>query len=99
MENNHRIPFGYFSTSFQFQNNSLKELPKMGETVTPEEYEASMKNKIYCPSCSVPLIKIPNEDSITTSGMSSHFRHKQGYKDDIPCDLRKRCINPVGAAS
>lgn len=88
MESNHRIPFGYFSTTFQFQTHSLKDLPKMSEEVTPEEYERNMKDNIYCPSCSVPLLKIPNEDSVTTSGMSSHFRHKPGYKEDVPCNLR-----------
>lgn len=88
MENNHRIPFGYFSTTFQFQTHSLKHLISIGEEVTPEEYEENMKNNIYCPACSVPLLKVPSKDSITTSGNSLHFRHKPGYKDEIPCDLR-----------
>lgn len=87
MEINHRIPFGYYLIEFQYPDDSLNKLVNKGEVVTPEDYETDMKGNIFCPSCTVPLSKVPSDENVTTSGITTHFRHRRGY-DIVPCDLR-----------
>lgn len=87
MEGSHRIPFGYYSQGFRYKENSLRELREIGEPVTPEEYEDSMQDKVFCPSCSVYLTRAPRDYDVTTSGMVAHFRHRKGF-NDVECNLR-----------
>lgn len=84
---NHRIPFAYYNRDFSHGSDTLAGLKVGAEYVTPEEYDSYMDNNIYCPSCMVPLLRVPEDYDVTTSNMTAHFRHKRGFSQ-IPCDLR-----------
>ena len=92
MSSKQRIPAAYYSKQFSF-GNSLGDLRTLSEEVTPREYDSYMKGLIYCPGCTVPLIRVPQEKEITSSNRAAHFKHKRGFQD-IRCGFRTN--TPLG---
>ena len=62
-------------------------LEKKGIPVTPEEFDLSMKGKIFCPICTTPLSRSPNMTSVSTNSRTAHLKHKPTYSQ-VPCRLK-----------
>ena len=86
-EKQHRIAFAYFLEDWTFQRDSKDYLELNGEKITPEEYRPEMKNAVFCPECSTPLSRTPEEAEIFSNERTAHFRHRGKYKE-IYCSLR-----------
>jgi hypothetical protein len=86
-EKQHRIAFAYFLEDWKFQPDSKDYLELNGEKITPEEYRPEMKNAVFCPECSTPLSRTPEEAEIFSNERTAHFRHRGKYKE-IYCSLR-----------
>ena len=83
----HRIAFCYFLESWTFSKDSNEYLKANGEKITPEEYRVEMKGAIFCPECSTPLSRTPEEAEVFSNSRTAHYRHKKTYKH-IACSLR-----------
>lgn len=83
----HRIAFSYFLENWMYSKNSKNALADNGEAITPEEYRPEMKGMIFCPECTTPLSRTPEEDDMLTNSRTAHFKHKKTYRH-IYCSLR-----------
>jgi hypothetical protein len=86
-EKQHRIAFAYHLEDWTFSKDSKERLHELGEKITPEEYRAEMKRSIFCPECSTPLSRAPEEGEVFTNSRTAHYRHRKLYKQ-YPCSLR-----------
>lgn len=86
-EKSHRIAFSYFLANWTYLKDSKDLLLDKGEKITPEEYRSEMKGAIFCPECSTPLSRTPEENDILSNSRTAHFKHKKTYRH-IYCSLR-----------
>ena len=64
-------------------------LERKGIPLTPEEFDVSMKGKIFCPICTTPLSRSPDMRSVSTNSRTAHFKHKPTYSK-VPCRLKTK---------
>ncbi|MDR5859423.1 hypothetical protein FZZ93_05695 [Halomonas eurihalina] len=86
MSDTHRIPVAYQLRGFKY--GGAKELLRAhAAEIIPEEYDQGMRGTLFCPGCTVPLVRVPHDSDVTSSGMTPHFRHKRGY-EEVRCGFR-----------
>jgi hypothetical protein len=89
-ESSHRIAYAlHMKEKWVYGKYDREKLEKKGVPVTPEEFDISMKGKVFCPVCTTPLSRSPEEDSVTTNRRTAHFKHKPSYSA-IPCRLKTK---------
>jgi hypothetical protein len=86
MEDNNLIKFAYYLEDWDFETGKKKVLKKEAEELATTEYLPEMKGHIFCPECSVPLFKSPENKEFDTNGRKSFFAHGRKYSPD--CNLR-----------
>ncbi|MDO6487355.1 hypothetical protein Q4503_06560 [Colwellia sp. 6_MG-2023] len=87
-ESNHRIAYAFYSSKKWMYGISEREtLEKHSTSVTPEEFDISMKGSIFCPVCTTPLSRSPEDTTVTSNSRTAHFKHKPTYSK-IPCRLK-----------
>jgi len=86
-EGRHRIAFAYFLKDWVYGKGNVSHLKDVAQPITPKEFLPEMKGWVFCPECSTPLSRAPNEEDLFTNNRSAHFRHKGKYKH-ISCSLR-----------
>ncbi|UGQ46237.1 hypothetical protein [Massilia endophytica] len=82
----HRIAFAYHNPNWIFGEDKREDLEK-AEQVTPAEYRHEMRGAIFCPECTTPLSRAPEEKELFTNSRTAHFRHRKAFKH-IACSLR-----------
>lgn len=89
-ESNHRIAYAlYMRQKWVFGKDTHEILQEKGEPVTPEEFDVAMKGKVFCPICTTPLSRSPDEGAVSTNSRTAHFKHKPTYKK-VPCRLKTK---------
>lgn len=86
-ETSHRIAFAWLLRGWSYNIDSINTLRNKAEPITPEEYDKNMKGNLFCPTCSTPLLRVPEDTDVFSNSRRAHFRHKSAYRD-IPCALR-----------
>ena len=57
----------------------IDEAENINTTIAPGRYEPKYKNKIFCPSCGIPLIFVKR----SKDGKSAHFNKIKGLQHHI----------------
>ena len=71
---------------FRVGNESV--LRGSGKPVLVSEYEKEMKGQIFCPECTCPLFRSPEEVEANKSGRNAYYAHRRNIKTD--CGLRTK---------
>lgn len=94
---NNRIKFALHCPDWQYDSSNIDELKRSSSQVTPLEYRPEMKGHIFCPRCSVPLFKSPEDKNIDQKGRQAFFAHSRKYHPLCPLRVKqtlgKRYIN------
>ena len=89
-ESNHRIAYALHMKRKWVYGKDDKELLEIkGIPVTPEEFDLSMKGRVFCPICTTPLSRSPDMTSVSTNSITAHFKHKPTYSQ-VPCRLKTK---------
>ena len=89
-ESNHRIAYAlHMERKWVYGKDDKDVLERKGIPVTPEEFDLSMKGKIFCPICTTPLSRSPDMTSVSTNSRTAHFKHKPTYSK-VPCRLKTK---------
>lgn len=86
MEKNNVIKFAYYLKDWDFEKDDKKVLRKEAKEIATTEYLPDMKGYIFCPECSAPLFKSPEDKEFDTNGRKAFFAH--GRKYSPVCNLR-----------
>ncbi|EKO3483264.1 hypothetical protein M0358_003377 [Vibrio fluvialis] len=92
----HRIVYAFYSENWFYGKGDLEKLKSCAEEVLPEAYKVEMKDKLFCPLCGTPLIRIPSNFEVTADNNTPHFRHgrTKKYPESRTCVWRVK--KPVG---
>lgn len=85
------IKFSYFLKGWTFLGGDKSELKVKSVKVLPSEYLQHMKGHIFCPECSAPLFRSPEEKDFAKDGRKAFFAHARGIQTD--CSLRVKKVD------
>jgi hypothetical protein len=88
-QTNQKIKYALHLHGWTFENGDKSALRANGKEVIPTDYETSMRNKIFCPTCCTNLQRVPHEKPYFSNGREAYFGHMQRY-DHVPCVLRSK---------
>lgn len=71
---------------FKVGNEAL--LKRSGKPVLVSEYQKEMKGNIFCPECTCPLFRSPEEVEANKSGRNAYYAHRRNIKTE--CGLRTK---------
>ncbi|MEI2261586.1 hypothetical protein OHC51_11585 [Stenotrophomonas indicatrix] len=91
MNKSNAIKFAYFLKGWEFLDGDRSELKAKAIKVPPLEYLQHMKGHIFCPECSAPLFRSPEEKDVAKDGRQAFFAHARGIQTD--CSLRVKKAN------
>ena len=80
-----RIKFAYYLAGWVYGGDKAV-LRASAKSVLTSEYQKEMKGWIFCPECSVPLFRSPEEGGKDTNGRAAYFAHSRKFR--VPCGLR-----------
>jgi hypothetical protein len=89
-EKKHRIAYALYSEQWKYAVNAPILLEELSEEVVPEDFSEEMKGKIFCPLCKTPLTRSPSLTSVSSNGITAHFKHgsKELYIESKKCGWR-----------
>ncbi|WP_315707559.1 hypothetical protein [Brenneria uluponensis] len=88
-ESTFRIKFAFYHPNWKFDPDSLLELKTHGKRVLPSEFTVDMSHHIFCPECSTPLSRRPQNKDRATDGRNPSFAHLPSFSH-IHCNLRTK---------
>ncbi|MCW2484825.1 hypothetical protein J5069_02830 [Candidatus Symbiopectobacterium sp. NZEC127] len=88
-ESTFRIKFAFYHSNWEFGRDSVPELKATGRRVLPSEFTMEMRHHIFCPECSTPLSRRPQNKDKATDGRNPSFAHLPSFIS-IPCGLRAK---------
>lgn len=89
-ESRNRIAYAlYTHNKWIFGIDHRDYLEKNGISVPPEEFVIAMKGNIFCPVCTTPLSRSPEETAITSNSITAHYKHKPTFSE-VPCRLKSQ---------
>lgn len=97
-----RIRHALHLPGWVFNSGTESVLRRSGKPVLVSEYQREMKGGIFCPECTCPLFRSPEEVEANKSGRNAYYAHRRNIKTE--CGLRtkqaegKRYINEEEAA-
>lgn len=80
------IKFARRLAGWTFELDDPERLVAQATLVRPEEYLPVMRGEIFCPECSAPLYRSPQERDMARNGRVAYFAHSRSY--DTRCSLR-----------
>lgn len=86
MADSNVIKFARRLAGWTFEQDDPARLIAQGVLVRPEEYLPEMRGEIFCPECSAPLYRSPQERDMAKNGRVAFFAHNRGH--DTECSLR-----------
>lgn len=86
MNKSNAIKFACFLKGWTFLEGDRSELKIKSNKVLPLEYLQHMKGHIFCPECSAPLFRSPEDKDVAKDGRKAFFAHARGVQTD--CGLR-----------
>lgn len=97
MEETNKIKFALYLKAWDFKKGDKNYLRKTAQKIPPTEYLSEMKGHLFCPECTAPLFRSPEERDYSTNGRKAFYAHTRGINSD--CSLRvkqaegKRYVN------
>lgn len=86
MEETNKIKFALYLEGWGFLNGNKSHLRKIAQKIAPLEFLPEMKGHLYCPECTAPLFRSPEEKAYATNGRRAFYAHARGVITD--CSLR-----------
>jgi hypothetical protein len=86
MEETNTIKFALYLKAWDFKNGDKYYLRKTAQKIPPTEYISEMKGHLFCPECTAPLFRSPEEKDYSTNGRKAFYAHNRGVNSD--CSLR-----------
>lgn len=86
MDDTNKIKFARFLAGWNYQKGDKQYLCKNAAIITPTEYLINMKGSLFCPECSAPVFRSPEDKDYATNGRKAFYAHSRGIKTD--CSLR-----------
>jgi len=86
MEETNKIKFALYLKAWDFKNGDKNHLRKTAQKIPPTEYISEMKGHLFCPECTAPLFRSPEEKDYSSNGSKAFYAHKRGVNSD--CSLR-----------
>lgn len=86
MQETNKIKFALYLKGWSFQNGDKNQLRKMAQKISPLEFISEMKGRLFCPECTSPLFRSPEEKNYAKNGRKAFYAHSRGIKMD--CSLR-----------
>ena len=86
MDDTNKIKFARFLAGWNYQKGDKQYLCKNAAIITPKEYSINMKGSLFCPECSAPVFRSPEDKDYATNGRKAFYAHNRGIKTD--CSLR-----------
>lgn len=83
-----RIKHALHLPGWIFGQDSGLRLKGTGRPVLVSEYQPEMKGKIFCPECSCPLFRSPEDDDADKGGRNAYYAHRRNIK--TKCGLRTK---------
>ncbi len=83
-----RIKHALMLPGWNFASGDKGLLRRQGTPVLVSEYLGEMKGALFCPECTCPLFRSPEEEDANKRGGSAYFAHKRGIKTE--CGLRTK---------
>lgn len=82
-----RIKVALYLDSWDFESGDQAFLSRNARRISAEEFDISMKTKIFCPICFTPLSRNPLTKAISKNKRKAFFQHLGSYKK-VECRLR-----------
>lgn len=86
MDERNTIKFALYLKGWSYDNGRKAQLREMARKIAPLEFLPEMKGYIFCPECSAPLFRSPEDKDYATNGRKAFFAHGRGIQTD--CSLR-----------
>lgn len=86
MEETNKIKFALYLKDWNFQDGDKIQLRRTAQKIPPLEFITEMKGHLFCPECTAPLFRSPEEKDYATNGRKAFYAHSRGIKTD--CSLR-----------
>lgn len=86
MNDKSKIKFCLYLHGWSYSNDNKPALQEHAKYIVPLEYRPEMKGHIFCPECSAPLFRSPEEKDYAKDGRQAYFAHARGVSTD--CSLR-----------
>lgn len=86
--NRNRIRHALHLPGWVFNTGSEPVLRGSGKPVLVSEYQREMKGEIFCPECTCPLFRSPEEVEANKSGRNAYYAHRKNTKTE--CGLRTK---------
>jgi hypothetical protein len=86
MDEPNKIKFSLYLKDWSYGDGKKNFLRENARKIAPLEFLVEMKGHIFCPECSAPLFRSPEDKDYATNGRRAFFAHARGIKTD--CSLR-----------
>lgn len=86
MKDNNKIKFAYYLKKWDFLTGDKSELRRIAQKIPPLDFSLEMKGHLFCPECSAPLFRSPEEKDYADDGRKAFYAHCRGTK--TLCSLR-----------
>lgn len=86
MDETNKIKYALFLDDWNYNKDNKLLLRNSAQRVAPMEFQAHMKGHIFCPECTVPLYRSPEESDYATNGRVAFYAHSKKFPSD--CSLR-----------
>ncbi|WP_395006231.1 hypothetical protein [Undibacterium sp.] len=81
-----KIKYARFLIGWDYQSGNKRFLEEEAARIPPNEYSKNMKGSIFCPECSAPVFRSPENKEYDSNGRKAFYAHNRGVKTD--CSLR-----------
>jgi hypothetical protein len=86
MDETNKIKFALYLEGWDFLTGDRGHLRKEAQKISPLEFIVEMKGHIFCPECSAPLFRSPEDKNYAKNGRRAFYAHGRGVQTD--CSLR-----------
>lgn len=86
MDEQNKIKFALYLKGWSYDSGRKAYLKEEASKITPLEFLLEMKNYVFCPECSAPLFRSPEDKDYASNGRRAFFAHARGVQTN--CSLR-----------
>lgn len=82
------IKYAWYLKNWKYDSGDTKHLKSHGTRIQVTDYHADMKRAIFCPECSAPVFRSPEDRDYAKNGRKAFFAHSRSVQ--TVCSLRVR---------
>lgn len=86
MEESNKIKFALYLKNWNFDDGDKNFLRKTAEKIPVMDFVLEMKGHIFCPECTAPLFRSPEDKNYASDGRKAFYAHSRSVK--TVCSLR-----------